>query len=725
MALSKNQEIGVAALATVTVGGVVYYLSKRAPGTTKVLQAAIEKDEKTGKDTGRIVVVAFHQKMSPLEQSKRDEEFGNRITKIAKPVNMPVFKDVSGFSNEPRMNNGLLGKLVAAYWAYSQTRLWYMARCKQYHPFDDTPQWLARDAKHGGHKMNKAHYKELMKTDRGTWPIGVPHSFIESRFEGKSPAGSNTYRRHTSLDITFPNWSMPFGGFDSVTTQAAVKHGNYRQGSLVKDCWRYCGWRRPRGASNSVCDPQRNCPYPGPTRWFLGIDKTQRQESTSYYKIDAPLLSIGQTFSGSAIASRIVATRGYKYLDGRFEDDKSFAGVVEKGFYYIGSSGYPGRIWGKVSEAERSHARYLIKVPSDFAKKFAKANVSAKKNSDSLEKKFEKEIENYYHSGYNLVNTCLDILIDRKHYDLEKEFPAFVKHCNWWWILPPNKGMLATVKDRDKENIRMPRLSDIGGGNMGLGDVDSKYLVDYVMRLTPPPGTIPPWEDKGPLWLWPHTAGQMRLTGAPGIPFPLKATGPSSGGVTLITPEDRKRDNYLRSTKTDKWSSFNNFVEYALATFNEALYSYVVKEVGGAAQGYVTKTLATWAENLGVDVLEKLQDQLGSSFDGIMKLGTQVAAFAGMVENINIADELTDTITKSFSGVDLNTYALLKKYLTDTVDGVDPGILKQTRQMLDVALEEMREWGWSDDLIGELGSVGSDYGRKGINTLKSKYGYYK
>ena len=96
-----------------------------------------------------------------------------------------------------------------------------------------------------------------------------------------------------------------------------------------------------------------------------------------------------------------------------------------------------------------------------------------------------------------------------------------------------------------------------------------------------------------------------------------------------------------------------------------------------------------------------------------------------MVENIDIADGLTKAIRDEFSGTNLNTYDFLKKYLVDTVDGVSPSDLRQTRQLLDVALEEMRDWGWSDDLIGELGSVGTDYGNKGIKALKSKYGYYK
>jgi hypothetical protein len=202
------------------------------------------------------------------------------------------------------------------------------------------------------------------------------------------------------------------------------------------------------------------------------------------------------------------------------------------------------------------------------------------------------------------------------------------------------------------------------------------------------------------------------------------ATGISSGGVTLLNPEDHN-NIYLRSTKTDKWSSFNNFVQYALATFNEALYSYIIKEAGGVAESYFTKTIASWAENIGVDVLGKLQDQLGSSFDSIMKLGTAVATFAGMVENIDIADGLTKAIRNEFSGTNLNTYDLLKKYLVDAVDGANPDDLRLTRQKLDLALSEMRDWGWSDDLIGELGSVGSAYGNDGIKTLKSKYGYYK
>jgi hypothetical protein len=40
-------------------------------------------------------------------------------------------------------------------------------------------------------------------------------------------------------------------------------------------------------------------------------------------------------------------------------------------------------------------------------------------------------------------------------------------------------------------------------------------------------------------------------------------------------------------------------------------------------------------------------------------------------------------------------------------------------------MNELREWGWSDDLIGELSSVGSNYGNRGIKTLRSNYGYNK
>lgn len=700
MALSKNEELGIAALAAVTVGGVVYHLSKKTPGNSNALQAVLSKDK------SKVIVIESIQKIAPLDQAALDKAFAAKINTISRPI-IPIFKEVSGLSNEPRMNSGLLGKLVAAYWAYSQTRLWYMARCKQYHPFDDTPQWLARSASHGGHYMEKAHYHELMKTDRGTWPIGVPTAFLRNRFDGSNYSSFNTYQRYVSLDRAFPNWSMPFGGFNCVYSQGGMRHGGTRWGK----CFLYCGWRRPMGTSTSDC-AQDVCPRPLPTDWFSYIDTKHRFNRSAAYYIDKEPFAIGKVFSGNDIARSMVATRGYKYQSGAWEDDKAFAGVVEKEYFLI-NNGYPGRIWGKVSSAEREAAKYLIKVPSDFARKFSRANIAKKKDDDTIEIKFSKELRSYYNRGYNLVKTCLDILIDRKHFDLEKEFPEFVKHCNWWWILPPKKSMLITVKDKDGDNVRMPRLSDIGGGNMGLAGVDSKYLVDYVMKLTPPPGTIPPWEDKGPLWLWPSTSGQMRLTGAPTIPF--APTG------TIFKPTGE----YLRSSKTDKWSSFNNFIEYALATFNEAIYSYVVKEAGGVVEGYVTKTIASWAENLGIDVLEKLQKQLGSSFDGIMDFGTKIASFAGMVENIDIADDLTKAIRNEFSGTNLNTYELLKKYLIDTVDGVTRSRLDQTRQMLDIALAEMREWGWSDDLIGELGSVGSDFGNKGIKTIRSDYGYNK
>lgn len=716
MALDKNQEIGVAALAAVTVGGLVYYLSKKAPGNAKVLQSTLSKDK------SKIIVVESIQKIAPLDQAALDRAFASKIHLISRPI-IPTFREVSGLSNEPRMNNGLLGKLVASYWAYAATRLWYMTRCKQYHPFDDTPQWLARDAAHGGHDMDKAHYQELMKTDRGTWPIGVPRSFIMNRWNGENPSKFNKYQRYNSLDQTFPNWSMPYGGFDGVFAQAGVKRATYG----YSPCLRSCGWRRP---NMKFCNSP-GCSKPLPTRWFMdvldnpGISKLEAR-TTDYYSPFNPF-EVGKTFFGENISTRIVTTRGYKYVDSNAEDDKAFGGIVEKHSYNIGLpliGGYPGRIWGKVSYGERLAARYTIKIPKDFMAKFAKANVATKKDSLSVEKRFSKELNSYYNRGYNLVNTCLDILIDRKHFDLEKEFPAFVKHCNWWWIFPPNRAMLATVKDKDGDNIRMPRLSDIGGGNLGLADVDSKYLVDYVMKLTPPPGTIPPWEDKGPLWLWPSTTGQMRLVGAATIPFPLIATGISSGGVTLVMPEDR--DNpYVRSTKANYWNSWNNLWQYALNSLNEAIYSYLMKEAAGEIGSYFTKTAATWAENIGIDVLGQLQDKLGGDWNKVMDLGTKIAAFAGIVDNINVADKIAPFIKDSFEGVALNTYDLIKKYLKDSVDGASKETLNRARDLIDSGMSEIREWGWGDDLIGELGALGSDFGDKGIKTLRSKYGYYK
>jgi hypothetical protein len=709
VALETKDEIGIAALAAVTVGGIVYYLTKNSAGNAEILQAAITEDKK------KIVTIQSVQKMTPLDKSILDRQFTTKIIKtISKPV-LPTFKEVSGFSNEPRMNSGLLGKLVAAYWAYAQTRLWYMTRCKQYHPFDDTPQWLARDAAHGGHDMDKAHYKELMKTDRGTWPIGVPRSFILNRFEGENPSKFNKYQRYNSLDLTFPNWSMPFNGFDCVRTQASLKHAHIASGAGYKTgCWTRCGWRRPFGSSHTGCVPAM-CPRPLPTRWFADINWKIKTERTSSYFTNYEPFTIGKKFDGQVISNQLVVTRGYKYQDGPWEDDKAFAGIVEKNYYKVGLpiiGGYPGRIWGKVSASDRAAARYLIKVPQDFSKRYSLSNKATKEDEKSVSDKFIKELHRYYHRGYNLVNTCLDILIDRKHFDLEKEFPKFVKHCNWWWILPPNKAMLSNVRDKDNEIIRMPRFSDIGGGNMGLGDVTSEYLVSYVMKLTPPPGTIPPWEDKGPLWLWPSTAGQMTLIGAPTIPYQ-----PAAG--SYITGDG----NYLRSSATNAWNSWNNMFEYMLAALNEAIYEYVMQEAGGAIAGQVTKTAAAWAENLGIDILEQLQDKLGGDLGGIMDLGSKVAAFAGLVENIDIADSLNKTIKKSFEGTALNTYDLLKKYLKGTVDGMFPDELRKARELLDTGMSELRSWGWHDDLIGELGSVGSRYGDNGIKALKSKYGY--
>lgn len=698
----SGKEIGLVAIAAAAIGGASYLFAKgidsQKPGETVITQGILDA-KKMNIDVFKVAV-----QLTPAQRAILDAKWKNAGQLIPKPA-IPTFREVSGKSFEPKGVDGLLGKLVAASWAFAHTRQWYMTRCKQYHPFDDTTQWLAKDAPHGGHNISKSAYNAAMEKDTGFWPIGVPRAFILNRFDGENPSKFNTYQRLNSLDLTFPNWSMPFGGYSDVFAQGGYLHGYYGDSSFKKRCWRQCGFRRTANwgsLTNSECNAH-DCPDVKPTRWWY----------KSRFKIQPTPFAVGTTFDGNDIASRVIMARNYKYRDHNWEDDKAFAGVVEKYFNHISfdlpivglaNLPVPGRIWGRVSTDERRAARYKIKVPSNYAKQRKIKLTGSEELNSNIEQSFSNDIYDYYEKGYALVNTVLDILIDRGLQDIDKEFPAFARHCNWWWILPPNKDMLAYVRDKDNDLIRMARLSDIGASAAGLNNISLKTIVNYVMSITPPPGTIPPWEDKGPLWGWPKEAGQMIPAGPPKQP--------------------QVTQSLLRSGKTDIWSSWNNFLEYALATVNQTVYDFVMKEAGTAVEGLATKTIASWAEKISSDLLDKLQDNLGGAFSGVMDIASKVATFAGMIENIDLADYISPSIKKSFEGTVLNSYDLIKEYLVQVADDKLPkSQLDYLKDKTELAMKPLREWGYADDLIGELASVTSSY--NSIKNIKSPNGFYK
>lgn len=647
--------------------------------------------------------------MSVSQVSRAKVELINVANRLYKPT-LPTFSLLAKNIDESRLHKGLLGKIVGAYWGYSHTKVWYMTRCGQYHPFDDTAQWLARNV---GHHFSKENYKKHMAKDTGYWPIAVHASFSEARLTKNPPSDYKHYRRLTSLDRTFPNWSMPFGGYTSVFGQGGVVHGSYKKGGNIYtgDCWMNIGSRR-RIAYDSALATHSSC-SPDHDKYLNDYPKK------FIFGQWADFFDTKGNFDGNAVARSIVLSRGYKYTGGPAEDRKVWAEVVEQNRQFLQvklpnpvssitmldlMSGYPGRIWGKVQTIDRAKATYNInKIPKEFVDLLYKSNITKEENTTSIKKEFNKQLEQYYACGYNLVNTVLDVLIDRGHPDLEHEFPSFVKHCNWWFIAPPDKTMLRYVLDKDGELVRMPRLSDIGASPAGLYDISSADLVDYVMKITPRPGTIPPWLDKGPCWMWPKTLGQLTPHGAPATP-PLSLA--------------------LRSSEISKWSSWGTSATYLLQCVNDAVYDYVMNAAGGAlsnaAVDVAKEVSAEWVKSLSADMLSKLEDDLGSAYRGVKKLASEIATFASVVENVNLATSLNDVIGLVPIG-SINIYDTLKKYLVDSVDGVSDTVLNPLKNRLTNQLDELRSWGWQDDLLGDFSSLGSKFGS--VRDARSNFGF--
>jgi hypothetical protein len=309
----------------------------------------------------------------------------------------------------------------------------------------------------------------------------------------------------------------------------------------------------------------------------------------------------------------------------------------------------PWREFNGVSYADRMHATYRIKPVLGRTGTTAKA------------------VKEYYTQGYYLVRAVLDVLCARGEY--AGDFPGFAEHCTWWMIPQPTKDLLA----------KNPDLTSIGGGVTGLADTSSAALVKYVMAITPKPGTIAPWEDKGPLWLWPESTGYMRPQSSLGLMPNRSSAKYDQLGQMVI--------GLTTSITSSVASSLGGVINIAAEAIN------FLVSVGGA---WLSEGVA-----MLFNVLEKVLDS--KAFEIAKKILTEVYSVASDIATFINAESMVGPIV---TGSNLPT--TLGSYLGALTDGATGDYLNRLQSEAQSQIDVLRRnWNWADDLIGETASAGN------------------
>jgi hypothetical protein len=309
----------------------------------------------------------------------------------------------------------------------------------------------------------------------------------------------------------------------------------------------------------------------------------------------------------------------------------------------------PWREFKGVSYADRMHATYKIKPILGTMGRTANA------------------VKEYYTQGYYLVRAVLDILCARGEY--AGDFPGFAEHCTWWMIPQPTKDLLAKNSD----------LSSIGGGVTGLADTVSAALVKYVMAITPKPGTIAPWEDTGPLWLWPSSTGYMRPQSSLGL-VPNRST-----------PKYDQTGQMVLGLTSSICSSVAGSLGFAVNIFAEALNFLI-----SVASKWLSEGVA-----MVISLLEKVLDS--KAFEIAKKILSEVCSMASDISTFINAEGMVGAIV---TGSNLPT--TLGSYLGALTDGVTGDYLNRLQSEAQAQIDVLRRnWDWADDLIGETASMGN------------------
>lgn len=528
-------------------------------------------------------------------------------------------------------SEGLLGRLVSQYWAGARARAWYQVRCGSLTWDDDSPTWSQREKQ----LITDGERKERLKLP-SWYGVAIRNKDFLDRWNGGN-SKSSKWRRRYSLEATFSNWSAPpwFGWYNSMFFGAG-------QNAVDASPGRWGGKRQSYDFHGTV--------------WFSG----QQEAPYGFYpsNLGNQPSFLGETCKFSDMMNAVKDAyifHGYKEYVDHWDNRGSYDSVGTGP--RVRFRDLPWRTYGKhVSTQDRKAANYRLK------------------NVLGTQERTNEAIARYYRNGYYLVRTVLDVLCARR--ELASKFPGFEEHCEWWHIACPDERMLK----------RYPDLSAIGVGVIGLQDVSSAELVRYAMMIAPKPGTIPPWEDKGPLWTWPDTVGNMECMS---IPLQFKA----------------RKSN-------DTWGTICQYILSVETSLCANMASGVVNEAVDALVTIATDFAAEWIGNGVEAIMSALQDNIGSAaWESVKELISDVSKFGANIARFADADKLIGEIARA---ADLPRS--LTDYLDKAADGVVGDPLAVAKDQAQSQIDSLRrQWNWADDLIGSASSMGTEV----KDTLKS------
>jgi hypothetical protein len=541
--------------------------------------------------------------------------------------------------------DGLLGKLVAQYWASARARAWYQVKCGALTWDDDTPTWSQREKQ----LISDGDRKKALK-DPKWFGVALSNANFLDRWDGGS-SKSKLWRRRYSLEATFSNWSAPpffewaFKGDKNFPEEGPGRWG----GKIVKG-----------GSYNAykVVVQEKTAPVPwyawkNTGEWDYEKHKAVYEEGKSFTSGDFGFGDMMQHLGD------VYIMHGYKDYFTNFQDIGSYDNIGTGPRSHLVD--LPWRTFGKhVSKEDRRAASY----------KFKPVLGNKERTVDAIER--------YYTNGYFLVRTALDIVLARGRNP--QSFPGFESHCEWWGIACPDERMVK----------RYPDISAIGGGIVGLAGVKESEIVSYVMGITPAPGTIPPWEDKGPLWSWPDSVGNMICKDVP------------------LQFKPRKSNN--------TWGNIAQFILGVEQSFCANVASGALDAGVDAVVSMAKDIAADWLSTAVEEVLATLETELGGAFwDQAKELISEVSAVGSNIARFADADKLVGQVAAA-----ANLPTALTDYLDGVADGLPPEMIEGAKNTFETQVDNLRrEWDWADDLIGSAASMG-DRVKREMNSLEDK-----
>ncbi len=664
MALEKNEEIGIAALATVTVGGIVYYLTKKpvkAPETAKVVikndKPILVKPIRVNFPDSILNKMTDEEKLA-LGSKSKTAKAGDGKLYITNPIRLS-----DNINLDYIRNKGLLGRLVAQYYAFERARVFYMKKCGAFSFCDDSPAWLQRE-------KQLIHKSDVDKALKKEWfGVALSNANFLDRWDGGN-SKSKLWRRRYSLESTFSNWSGPIGftaspqfefqqhGWNGELCPKPKRHVSYastkynnllgllayaprfypemRDGAFVK-----CNPKYLIGARYECINGVKNSKVTDPFgKFYFGDSEFGIARLNSYHNA--------------------VIRQGYQYSPDQAKGQ--YAYVCPKNDYNYDQ--IPWRNYKGVSDSDFLKATYKLPIEHDFYKRW----------------KRQHAIGRYYHFGYILVRTALDVLCARS--EPAEDYPEFATHCTWWGIPQPNREFVA----------RYPDLTSIGSGVTGLADITTPELIKYVMSITPKPGTIVPWEDKGPLYTWPESTGYMQ-------PLPIA---------------------YRRGERStsDVWGQVVQYILSVETSICANMASGFIDTAVDAVLDYAETVFSEWLVQGMEAIMANIENSpaLAAVLKEIKTIMKDVSGFAANMSRFIDAEQLIGALDQG-----VNISKVLGEYLDLVSDDAPSRLINNAKSdALAVTDSLRRQWDWADELLGSAASMGDKVNsitRKDIKNL--------